>query len=85
MIIIGIYTVLQDIINKHKKLRSIELLEKLAISVRNSFRFAETQGSLPVHKTPLQNRIWNHFNPVHIIKSFFFMTSFKIISTRRHR
>ena len=43
---------LQDIINKQNKLRSIELLGKLAISSRNSFRFAETQGSLTCAQDP---------------------------------
>jgi len=43
---------LQDIINKHNKLRRTELLEKLAISSRNSFRFTETQGSLTCAQNP---------------------------------
>jgi hypothetical protein len=52
IIITGICTVLQDIINKLNKLRSTELLEKLAISSRNSFRFVETQGSLTCAQNP---------------------------------
>lgn len=43
---------LQDIINEHDKLRNIELLEKMAISSRDSFRFAETQGSLKYAQNP---------------------------------